>query len=142
MKMLWYFACLLPLFLFRTNGKKGHLDLNGFRHCYGNFFRKWHSASYLIIAMFKVLSQKIRGKLPIAFWHFFVLRTWINMRAKSFIKTSVNTTETRIDEGTQSVRLEEHCTRIEFMFHLFYAFLFLTNLVFKFNMVLIASFFF
>ena len=64
------------------------------------------------------------------------------MRAKSFIKTSVNTTETRIDEGTQSVHLEEHCTRIEFMFHLFYAFLFLTNLVFKFNMVLIASFFF
>ena len=64
------------------------------------------------------------------------------MRAKSFIKTSVNTTETRIDEGTQSVHLEEHCTRIEFMFHLFYAFLFLTNLVFKFNMVLIAFFFF
>ena len=59
------------------------------------------------------------------------------MRAKSFIKTSVNTTETR----TQSVHLEEHCTRIEFMFHLFYAFLFLTNLVFKFNMVLIAFFF-
>ena len=25
--------------------------------------------------------------------------TWINMRAKSFIKTSVNVTETRIDEG-------------------------------------------
>ena len=29
----------------------------------------------------------------------YFFRTWINMRAKSFIKTSVNVTETRIDEG-------------------------------------------
>ena len=64
------------------------------------------------------------------------------MRAKSFIKTSVNVTETRIDEGTQKVYLEEHCTKIETMFHLFYAFLFLTNFVFKFNIVLIGIFFF
>ena len=65
---------------------------------------------------------------------FFILRTWINMRAKSFIKTLVNVTETRIDEGTwkktaaQSEHLEEHCTKIETAFHLFYALLFLTNL--------------
>ena len=68
------------------------------------------------------------------------------MRAKSFIKTSVNVTETRIDEGawqkivTQSVHLEEQCTKIETMFHLFFALLFLTNLVFKFNIVLIGIF--
>ena len=68
------------------------------------------------------------------------------MRAESFLKTSVNVTETRIDEGaqkkmvTQSVRLEEHCTKleehctkIETTFHLIYAPLYLTNLVFKFN---------
>ena len=61
------------------------------------------------------------------------------MRAKSFLKTSVNVTETRIDEGaqkkmvTQSVRLEEHCTKIETTFHLIYVPLYLTNLVFKFN---------
>ena len=60
------------------------------------------------------------------------------MRAKSFIKTSVNVTETRIDEGTQNVHLEEHCTKIETTFHLFYALLFLTNLVFKLNIVLIG----
>ena len=64
------------------------------------------------------------------------------MRAKSFIKTSVNVTEMRIDEGTQNMHLEEHCTKIETTFHLFYALLFLTNLVFKFNMVLIVFFFF
>ena len=29
----------------------------------------------------------------------YILRRWINMRAKSFIKTSVNVTETKIDEG-------------------------------------------
>ena len=64
------------------------------------------------------------------------------MRARSFIKTFVNVTETRIDEGAwkekvaQSVRLEEHCNKIETTFHLFYAFLFLKNLVVKFNIVL------
>ena len=70
------------------------------------------------------------------------------MRAKSFIKTSVNVTETRIDEGAwkkivaQSVHLEEHCTKEESKFHLFYALLFLTNLVLKFTVVLIGIFFF
>ena len=77
---------------------------------------------------------------------FSILQTSMNMRAKSFIKTSVNVTETRIDEGawqmivTQSVHLEEQCTKIETMFHLFFALLFLTNLVFKFNIVLIGIF--
>ena len=70
------------------------------------------------------------------------------MCAKSFIKTSVNVTETRTDEGAwkkivaQSVHLEEHCTKAESTFHLFYAVLFLTNLVFKFNIMLIGFFFF
>ena len=70
------------------------------------------------------------------------------MRAKSFIKTSVNVTETRIDEGAskkivaQNVHLEEQGTKIETRFHLFCALLFLTNLVFIFNMVLIGISFF
>ena len=61
------------------------------------------------------------------------------MRAKCFAKTSVNCTETRMDEGawkkivTQSVHLEEHCSKTETTFDLFYALFFLTNLVFKFN---------
>ena len=77
---------------------------------------------------------------------FFVFRAWINMPTKSFIKTSVNVTDTRIDEGvwtkivTQSVHLEEHCTKIETTFHIFYALLFLTSLVFKFNLALIGFF--
>ena len=47
MKMAWYSACLLLLFLFRTNGKKGHLDKNNFCHYYGNFFRNWYSEKLL-----------------------------------------------------------------------------------------------
>ena len=38
MKMSWYSACLLLLFLFRTNGKKGRLDENDVRHCHCIFF--------------------------------------------------------------------------------------------------------
>ena len=78
---------------------------------------------------------------------FFILRAWINMGTKSFVNTSLNVTETRIDEGawkkivTQSVHLDEHCTKIEIPFHLFYAPLFLTNLVFKFNTVNFFFFF-
>ena len=67
-KMSWYSACLLLSFFFRTNGKKGHLDENGFHHCYSNFFRKWYSESYLISPMFKVFSQQLRGTLKTTFW--------------------------------------------------------------------------
>ena len=67
MKMTWYSACLLLLILFRTNGKKGHLDENDFRQYDANFFQKWHSESYLITAMFKVPSQHIGDTLTTAF---------------------------------------------------------------------------
>ena len=67
MKMSWYSACLLLLFLFRTNGKKERLDKNNFPHCYFNFFQKWHSESCLITAMFIVPSQHIGGTLTTAF---------------------------------------------------------------------------
>ena len=138
MKMTWYSACLLLLFLFRTNGKKGHLDKNDFRHCYGNFFRKWHSEKLLdhsyVQSPFSTNTRHFYNSILKDTLQFFILRTWINMRAKSFIKTLVNVTETRIDEGAwkkivaQSEHLEEHFTKIETTFHLFYALLFLTNL--------------
>ena len=51
----------IPCFIFflRTNGKNEHLDENEFRHSYGNY--------YLISAIFKVLSQQLRGTLSTAF---------------------------------------------------------------------------
>ena len=68
MKISWYSAYLLLLFLFRANGKKGRLDEHNFRHCYGFFFLKRLSESYVITATFKVPSQQIQGTLTTAFW--------------------------------------------------------------------------
>ena len=138
------------IFLFRSNGKKGHLDKNDFRHCNGNFFSKvafWKLLDHSYVqSPFSTNTRHIDNSILKDTTLFSILRTSMNMRAKSFIKTSVNVTETRIDEGawqkivTQSVHLEEQCTKIETMFHLFFALLFLTNLVFKFNIVLIGIF--
>ena len=47
-------------FLFRTHGKKEHLDEN-------EVFWKCYYESYLISAMFKVLYQHLQGKLTTAF---------------------------------------------------------------------------
>ena len=63
-----YSSCLLLLFLFRTNGKKGHLDESDSCHCYDNFIWKCHSESYLIADIFKVPSQDLRGTLKTVFW--------------------------------------------------------------------------
>ena len=74
---------------------------------------------------------------------------WINVRDKSFIKTSVNVTKTKIDEGAwkkishvkmQRALWKNIWTKIETTFHLFNALLFLSNLVFKFNRVFISNF--
>ena len=68
-----YSVCLL-LFLFRTKGKKGHLeDENDFRHCYGNFFWKWHFESYLVTAVFKAPSHQLQGTLTTDTLQFYIL---------------------------------------------------------------------
>ena len=140
--MPWYSACLSLLFSFRTNGKKGHLDENDFRQCYGNFSQKWYFESYLITAMFKVPSQQLRGTLTTTFWK--ILYSSI-FYCQDFNKRHWNENRWRCLEKDQlrinpSVYLKEHCTKVESTFHLFYALLFLSNLVFKFNIVLIGFF--
>ena len=67
MKMPQYSASLLLLVWLRNNDKKVHLDEKDVRHYFGNVFRKWHSESYLITAMFKVPSQQLRGTLTTVF---------------------------------------------------------------------------
>ena len=89
--MPWYsvFSCFI--FLFRSNGKKEHLDENDFRHGYGKLFPKFSSDSYLISVIFKVLSQQLRGTLTTAFERYFtveVLRAWLNIHANSFLGKS------------------------------------------------------
>ena len=104
MKMTWYSACLLLLILFRTDGKKGHLDENDFRHCDGDFFSKvafWKLLhhSYVRIVPSQQLRRHIDKSILRDTLQLYILRTWMNMRTKFFIKTSVNVTETKIDEG-------------------------------------------
>ena len=109
-KMTWYFACLLLLILFRTNGKKGHLDENDFRHCDGNFFQMWHSESYLITAMFKwsLLNNYDFGK-----------RHWNENRWSCLEKIS--------HAKLQACTWKNIWTKIETTPHLFYALLLLWN---------------
>ena len=61
------FHMLLLIFMFRSTFKKGRLDENDVRHCYGNFFCKCHSESYLITTMFNVPSQQLRDTFIAAF---------------------------------------------------------------------------
>ena len=60
--------CFQFQFLFRNNGIREQLYANGFRRSYGNFFfSKVSFLKYLITAMFKILSQQLRGTLTTAF---------------------------------------------------------------------------
>ena len=95
------------------------------------FFKKWNSQIYLITAIFKVPSQQLRGTLTTDTLQSFILQTWINMLAKSFIKTSVNATETKIDESVWQLR-KNPSVHLEVQF--------LSNLVFRSNIVLIGIF--
>ena len=54
------FRVFIFTFLFKTNGKKVHMDENDVRHCYCMvIFRKYHPETYLIAAMFEVPSQQL-----------------------------------------------------------------------------------
>ena len=68
----WYedamvFRVLIFIFLFKTNGKKRHLDENDFRAIMLVSPKKY-SESYLIATMFKVSSQKLGGTLTTVLW--------------------------------------------------------------------------
>ena len=123
MKMLKYSTCSLLLFLFRTNSIKGHLDENDVRYCYGNFFQKWHSESWLITAMFKVpvqqITRHIENRILKDTLQLINLRIWININSntaqKKLRQTSWNKNWWKCLEKDQlhknpSVYFEEHCT--------------------------------
>ena len=55
--------------------------------------------SYVQIVSCQKLQRHIDNSILRDTLQLYILRTWINMRTKSFIKTSVNVTETKIDEG-------------------------------------------
>ena len=101
------------------------------------FFRKRHSESCLITAMFKVPSQQLRDTLATTFWKIAYSSIFYG---RDFGKRHWNENWWRCLEKDQlrknpSVYLEEHCTTVESTFYFFYALLFLSNLVFKFKIV-------
>ena len=108
-KMAWYSTCSLLLLLFRTSVKKGHLDENDFRYCYGNFFFESSILKVLdhsyVQSSFSRIKWHIENSIVKDTLQLNDLRTWINIRAKSFIKTSVN-----IDESAWK---NISCTKIQ-----------------------------
>ena len=77
------------------------------------FFRKWHSESYLITAMFKVPSQQVGGTLKTAFWKIVQLnnlRTWSTNALNQTIHPDFGKYhETKIEENAWK---KINCTRI------------------------------
>ena len=85
----------------------------------------------------------LRGKLKIPYSY---LRTWINIRAKCFIKTLANMKQKSMkvpgkrsaaQNSKDAVRIKLHRPKYT-RFYLFYTLLFLSNLVFKFSILLIG----
>ena len=111
--MPWYSACLLLSFLFRTNGKKGRLDENDFRHCLGIFFE-----SGILKVTWSQLCLKFLLNNYEAHWkqHFeyptveYFTDMDQLMCAKSFIKTSVNMKQKSMKvPGKRSVTQKSMC---------------------------------
>ena len=73
------FRVFIFIFLFKTTGKKKHLDEDDFCPFYGNFFGKCRSESYLIITLFKVLSQQLWTTLTTAFERHFKMEDFTEM---------------------------------------------------------------
>ena len=103
MKELWYSVFAFFIFCLEPNSKKGNLDENNFRPCYGSFFRKCRSESYLLTAIFKVFSQQIWDTLTTALrdnLQLKILLTGINISANSFLAKHH---ETAIDKSAWKI---------------------------------------
>ena len=139
MKASWYSVFPFIFFVFRTNGKKEHLDENDFRKSFSNYFK----SAILKVTWYQPYSKFFLNNYE-AHWERYlndilqlkILRSWMNMRAISFVG---NYHETEMNEGA--------CTKIwDFSSmniaqrHFTYYCIFLfpqTYLVFKSNLVLI-----
>ena len=138
-------------FVFRTNGKKEHLDENNFCDGYSNFYESAAvKVSHLMIAMFKVFFSTIRRHIDHGIWETFYSRRfygnvstyvlilpWLTIMQTSWLKCLGNY------QLHKNLRLyfEEHITKIKHDISLIIVWFFFsrTNLVFKFNLVLIKK---
>ena len=82
------FCVFIFYFLFRSNGKKKHLDENNFRHSYDNYFK----SAVLKVSQFQLHSTFFLSNYE-AHWQrhlkdilqLKILRAWINIQANSFL---------------------------------------------------------
>ena len=100
MKMTWHSACLLLLFLEPMVRKHTCMQTTSVAVMViflesGILKVTWSQlcSKYLLSNTKRIDNYILKGTLQ-----FYILRTWINMRAKSFIKNSARVTEARIDE--------------------------------------------
>ena len=145
MKMPWCSVCSLILFLFRTNGKKGELEENNFRHCYGIFFENGilKVTSSKLCSKLLLNNHKVHWRYPTVIYghgstHMLNLssrlrQTWNKNRLKCLGKDQLH------KKSKTAVQRTLHTPKY-ITFHLFYTLLFLSSLVFKFNIVLIGIF--
>ena len=88
--MSWYCMYLFLFILFRSNVRKGYLDESDFRHCSGNLFQSAIPKSQLNSSLFLTITRYINYNILKDTLQLKILRTWIKIRANSFIKTLVN----------------------------------------------------
>ena len=125
--------CLLLSFLFRTSGKKGQLDEKDFHHCYGIFFPErafWKLLDHSYVrSSFSTITIHIDNSLLKDALQFNILRTWMNIRAKSFIKSLVKSwNENRRSclkkhqlPKNPSAHFEKHCTKIDQVWYTYFS---------------------
>ena len=81
MNMPWHSLFSFLFFLFRNRVIREQLHENDFRRCYV-FFPKVSFRKYLIIAIFKVLYQQLRGNLTTAFERHFITEYFMDIGVK------------------------------------------------------------
>ena len=129
-------------FLFRTNGRKEHLDENDFGHGYGSYFESailkvtWYRlCSMFVCNIYEAHWQRhLKSTLQLK-----ILQKWINIRTNF----SLGKYEMKMGEGVRKTII---CTKVRAPFvkniSLITVFFFFsqTDLVFNFNLILIEQF--
>ena len=98
------FRVFISIFLlFTTKSKKGHMDEDELRHCYGNFFESvvLKAAGLELCSKFclNICTRLIDDSILKDTLQFKILRKWINVCAK----VHENHDQTKIDEGAWKI---------------------------------------
>ena len=101
--------CFIFYFLFKSNGKKEHLDENNSRHGYGNYVK----SAALKVSWFQLCSTFFLNNYETHWQRHLkdisqlkILPTWINIQANSFLGTCH---EMKMGEGARDII---NCTKI------------------------------